>query len=166
MKCLGELLIHQLQNKFEMGLVYSTITLKNPIHPDLSSLDVKCLVDSGATYLCIPSHIAHQLSLNTLQEKEVTLANGESFLVPYVGPVQVHFENRVCFVGAVVIGDECLLGAIPMEDMRVPNHNYSLKITSGDLIIHPKLFTLAVNPANPNIARGVAKGLPRKANDI
>jgi clan AA aspartic protease len=135
-----------------MGLVYSTITLKNPIQPDLSSLDVRCLVDSGATFLCISSHIVHQLSLNTLQEKEVTLANGESFLVPYVGPVQVHFENRVCFVGAVVLGDECLLGAIPMEDM--------------DLIIHPKLFKLAVNPANPNIARGVAKGLPKKANDI
>ena len=27
------------------------------------------------------------------------------------------FENRNCFVGALVLGDEVLLGVVPMEDM-------------------------------------------------
>lgn len=30
--------------------------------------------------------------------------------VPYVGPLKVTFENRICFVGALVMGDEILLG--------------------------------------------------------
>jgi hypothetical protein len=37
--------------------------------------------------------------------------------VPYVGPIKVGFLDRFCYVGALVIGDEVLLGAVPMEDM-------------------------------------------------
>jgi clan AA aspartic protease len=131
-----------------MGLVYSNIVFKNPVLPNLASLETKCLVDTCSTYLCIPPHIANQLKLKTLQEREVTLANGESKMAPYVGPIQVNFENRICFVGAMVLDDECLLGAIPMEDM--------------DLIVHPKLLKLSVNPENPNFAQVIAKGLPKK----
>jgi len=126
-----------------MGLVYSNITLSNPVIGSMKPIDVLSLVDTGATYLCIPQHIANQLELNELQKREVTLADGSSSLVPYVGPIKVTFENRICFVGAMVLGDQCLLGAIPMEDM--------------DLIVHPKLLKLSVNPASPNIASGLAK---------
>jgi clan AA aspartic protease len=126
-----------------MGLVYSEIQLSNPVLPDLKPLQVKCLVDSGSTYLCIPSHIANQLNLMALETREATLANGESETVPYVGPVKITFENRNCFVGALVLGNEVLLGAVPMEDM--------------DLVIQPKLLKLTVNPDSPNIARGHVK---------
>ena len=34
-----------------------------------------------------------------------------------LGPIRVHFENRGCYVGAIVRGDQVLLGAILMEDM-------------------------------------------------
>lgn len=126
-----------------MGIVLANITLSNPVEGSKKSLTTTCLVDSGATYLCIPAHIALQLGLNELQKREVTLADGSVSLVPYVGPVKVEFENRLCFVGAMVMGDQCLLGAIPMEDM--------------DLVIHPKLRQLTVNPASPNTASGLAK---------
>ncbi len=126
-----------------MGLVYSNITLSNPVNIAINPIEVVSLVDTGATYLCIPQHIANQLQLVELQKREVTLADGSSSLVPYVGPIKVVFENRLCFVGAMVLGDQCLLGAIPMEDM--------------DLIVHPKYFRLSVNPASPNIASGLAK---------
>jgi len=63
--------------------------------------------------------------------------------VPYVGPIEVRFKNRIGFVGALVMGDETLLGAIPMEDM--------------DLVILPKTKKLDVNPASPNIATSVVK---------
>ena len=36
-----------------------------------------------------------------------------------MGPLVVRFENRACFTGALVFGDEVLLGAIPMEDMDI-----------------------------------------------
>ena len=84
----------------------------------------------------------YNIRLDELYKREVKLANGQVIAVPYVGPIQVQFEDRFCFVGAMVMGDEILLGAIPMEDM--------------DLIVHPKLLKLSVHPERPNLARGLA----------
>lgn len=126
-----------------MGLVYSDITLSNPVKPDLKPVDVRCLADTGSTYLVIPQHIATQLQLRVLETREATTADGSSHTVPYAGPVQVGFENRNCFAGALIMGDEVLLGAVPMEDM--------------DLVVIPKLLKLSVNPDSPNIPRGHVK---------
>ena len=76
-----------------MGLVFSNITLSNPVINKIKPLEVKSLVDTGATYLCIPQHIANQLELKELQKREVTLADGSSHLVPYVGPIKIEFET-------------------------------------------------------------------------
>ena len=126
-----------------MGLVYSEIKLSNPVVPGLAALTVRCLADSGSTYLVVPQHIATQLQLNALETREATTADGSSHAVPYAGPVRVTFENRNCFVGALIMGDEVLLGAVPMEDM--------------DLVVIPKLLKLSVNPESPNIPRGHVK---------
>jgi hypothetical protein len=67
--------------------------------------------------LIIPEHIRLQLALDEGREKEITLADGSKKMVPYVGPIETRFKNRMAYVGAVVMGDEVLLGAIPMEDM-------------------------------------------------
>ncbi len=32
------------------------------------------------------------------------------------------FGDRLCFVGALVMGDDVLLGAVPMEDMDLTVH--------------------------------------------
>jgi clan AA aspartic protease len=125
-----------------MGLVYGQIFLSNPKDETLKPIEVRCLVDSGATYLCIPETIAIQLKLEEAEKREVMLADGSVRSVSYVGPVQINFDNRSCYVGAMVMGEQTLLGAIPMEDM--------------DLVVHPKLFKLSVNPAHPNIAGGYA----------
>ncbi len=128
-----------------MGLVSAQIILSNLIETGLQSITTNSLVDTGANYLCIPQHIANQLRLKTLEEREVTVADGSKKICPYVGPVKVAFANRQCFVGALVLGQTVLLGAIPIEDM--------------DLIIHPALLKLTVNPENPNIAGAMAMGL-------
>ncbi len=101
------------------------------------------LADSGAVHLCIPPHVQIQLELEETAKKEVTLADGGKRLVPYVGPVELRFKNRVGFAGTLVLGDEVLLGAIPMEDM--------------DLVLIPKTRTLDVNPDSPNVATSVVK---------
>jgi clan AA aspartic protease len=129
----------------KMGIFRSQITLRNPVHPELKSLKVAALVDTGALHLCLPEHIALQLKLEELEKREVTLADGRKRLVPYVGPLEVAFEKRHCFVGAMVFGDEPLLGAIPLEDM--------------DLIVDPARRCLIVNPENPNIPGASAKVL-------
>ena len=66
-----------------MGLIHGTVRLSNPSRP-------------GAVHLCIPEHIAIQLHLRELEQREVILANGP---------------------GAIVLGNKVLLGAIPMDDM-------------------------------------------------
>src|SRR2546427_3296209 len=76
-----------------MGLVNGNFLLRNPRLPDLDPVDVEVLVDSGATHLCIPEHVQIQLQLDEIDTKEVTLANGSKKLVPYVGPIELHFKK-------------------------------------------------------------------------
>jgi clan AA aspartic protease len=127
----------------KMGLVNAKLVLKNPRKPELEPLEVDALADTAAVHLCIPSHIQIQLELEEIDKKEVTLADGSKKLVPYVGPVELQFKNRVGFAGAIVMGDQTLLGAIPMEDM--------------DLVISPKSREVDVNPSSPNIATSIVK---------
>ena len=126
-----------------MGLVYAAIELINPKQSGLNPMGVNALVDTGAITLCIPEHVVLQLKLETLEQREVTTADGKKRLVPYVGPVQIRFGNRNCFTGALVLGDSVLLGAVPLEDM--------------DLVINPRLQTITVNPESPNIPAAVVK---------
>ena len=93
--------------------------------------------------LCIPVHVQLQLGLKVAEQREISLADGQRQTVPYVGPVRVAFANRQCFVGALVLGDEVLLGAVPMEDM--------------DLVVIPSQQRLAVNPDSPNMAHARVK---------
>ena len=126
-----------------MGLVNANIILKNPRIPELSPVTVLALADTGSVHLCIPEHVRIQLDLKELDKKEVTLADGSRKLVPYVGPVEIRFKNRVGFAGALVLGDQVLLGAIPMEDM--------------DLVVIPLTRKIDVNPLSPNIATSIVK---------
>ena len=128
-----------------MGLIHSEIELSNPRDGNIRPIKVKSLVDSGSLHLCVPEHVAIQLELEELYKRVVTTADGKKHLVPYVGPISIKFENRGCFTGALVLGDEVLLGAVPMEDM--------------DLVISPAKQALTVNPESPNIAMSVAKGI-------
>ncbi len=126
-----------------MGIINAKVMLKNPKKPELQPVEVDALADTGAVHLYIPEHIKIQLKLEEIDKKEATLADGSQKLVPYVGPIEIRFKNRVGFTGALVMGDQTLLGAIPMEDM--------------DLVIIPKTRTIAVNPISPNIATSIAK---------
>lgn len=126
-----------------MSLVYADISLRNPREADLSPLEVRALVDTGATHLCIPEHVAIQLRLETMYEREVTIADGSKRLCPYVGPIEVRFDGRFTFTGALVLGDQTLLGAVPIEDL--------------DLVISPATQKLVVNPESPNIPSAIVK---------
>lgn len=126
-----------------MGIIKAEIDLSNPRDRNIRPVKVTSLVDTGSLHLCVPEHIAIQLKLEELYKREVTTADGKKHLVPYMGPVEIRFENRGCFTGALVFGDEVLLGAVPMEDM--------------DVLISPAKQTLIVNPESPNIAMSIAK---------
>ncbi|HZZ29764.1 MAG TPA: clan AA aspartic protease [Pirellulales bacterium] len=126
-----------------MGLITVQLTLSNPRRPEIEPVQTDALVDTGAVYLVIPERVQADLQLEEQSKKEVTLADGSRRLTAYVGPIETRFKNRVAYVGAVVMGDEVLLGAIPMEDM--------------DLILIPQQRIADVNPNSPNVASAKVK---------
>jgi clan AA aspartic protease len=133
-----------------MSLSDAKLTLFNPVRPP-PPVTCSALADTGAVYLCIPAPVALQLGLTMLEQRHVTLADRSTRHIPYVGPVNLRFANRQCCVGALVMGDEVLLGAIPME--------------ARDPVVIPARREVTVNPASPTIPSSLAKGLyrPRRA---
>ncbi len=125
-----------------MGLTNAKILLQNPRLPELDGVEIDALADTGAVHLCIPARVQAQLQLQEIEKKEVTLADGSKQSVPYVGPVELRFKNRTGFAGALVMGEQPLLGVIPMEDM--------------DLVVFPKTREVMVNPNSPDVASSVA----------
>lgn len=124
-----------------MGLVTSTILLRNARVPTLA-LQIDAIADTGSLHLCIPQHVCDHLRLEKLNDKEVLMADGSTKIVAYVGPVEIRFKNRAGYGGALVMGNQVLLGAIPMEDL--------------DLVVIPKTRELDVNPRSPDIGRSIA----------
>ena len=128
-----------------MGHVFADFELTNARRDDLAPMMVNALVDTGALHLCIPQAVAAQLDLPVLDRRQVTVADDRVITVDYVGPVKIRFANRQCLVGALVLGNQALFGAIPMEDM--------------DLVVNPARQMVTVNPASPNIAASMAMGV-------
>ena len=128
-----------------MGLAHARVTLANPRLPELAPVEVDALADTGAVHLRIPQHIALQLQLEEFDRREVALADGSRQVVSYVGPLVISVANRRGIAGAMVLGNQVLLGAIPMEDM--------------DLVVQPRTQQVVPNPENPNIAGSLAVGV-------
>ena len=126
-----------------MGLTNARIQLRDPRRPELEAVEMDALADTRAVHMCIPRHMQMQLRLDEADAKEVTLADGSRTLVPYVGPIELRYGNRIGFTGALVMGETPLLGAIPLEDM--------------DLVVVPKTREVIVNPLSPDVGTSVAK---------
>lgn len=79
-----------------------------------------------------------------MQEQEYRI-NGRKVedIVKEVDLIKVTWKDRFCMVGAFVLGDEVLLGCVPLEDM--------------DLIVNTARHRLEVNPLSPNIPHARVK---------
>ena len=126
-----------------MGITYADIEIENLFQK--RRMATKALVDSGSVFLTVPEHVAVQLGFDTSEvvKREVVLADGSRKTVPMIGPVRVYFSDRYCDLSALVLGDEPLIGAVPMEMM--------------DLVLHPASQTLSINPASPFVPVALAK---------
>lgn len=126
-----------------MGGSYAALRLTNRLRGD--SVLVNALVDTGAMFLCVPESVSAQLGFDVEEVRRslVTLADGRTIEVPVIDPVLIQFENRSYSTEAMVLGDETLIGVIPMEAM--------------DVVIEPRTQTMVVNPAHPNYAVSVVK---------
>jgi clan AA aspartic protease len=128
-----------------MEYVLANLKLSNPREPSLKAVEVEALVDTGAITLCIPDHVQNQLGLAEIEKREITTVDGRSLVVHYSGSVQVNFEKRTSFTGALVLGDSVLMGVVPLEDM--------------DLVVNPTTRKVTVNPQSPNIPHGMVNHL-------
>jgi clan AA aspartic protease len=131
-----------------MGIVHADIELSNAMdrallrrnqltEQEVRKINVKALVDSGAYMMVVPDKVRLQLGLEIIGYELTELANGQQEKVAIAEPIEVRFENRKATVDVLVVGNEVLLGAIPMEAM--------------DVIINPRLQKLTVNPEHPTM---------------
>ncbi len=126
-----------------MGFTCAALWLANDARADLTAIQAIALVDTDAQHLYIPEHIARWLQLKDSDFRAVVLADGHIRQVRYVSPVRIEMLGRVCITGALVLGAQVLLGAIPVAAM--------------DLNVERSRARVSVNPNSPNIPRSQAK---------
>ena len=126
-----------------MRLTYADVKLTNLFTKQ--SITARALVDSGATFMCVTEAMAQQLGFDTseVSTQFVRVADGRQIKVPKIAPVEIAFENRTYVTEALVMGDEALMGVLPMEAM--------------DLQIDPRRQRIIVNPDHPNYPVASAK---------
>jgi hypothetical protein len=95
--------------------------------------------------MCVSEEIALQLGFDIAEvsRQVVTLADGHQRKVPKIAPIEIAFGNRTYVTEAVVLGNEALMGVIPMEAM--------------DLIVDPRQQMLIANSQQPNYPLASAK---------
>lgn len=138
------------------GLVYADITLINGEDitlakrhiigdEEIKQMNINMLVDTGAYNLCINEEVQEQLQFPVVEKRKAVTADGRIIECDVVDNVQVRFKNRATTCRAMVLpsNSECLLGAIPLEDM--------------DVLIHPQRQELIVNPDHPYFAQMTLK---------
>lgn len=126
-----------------MGATYAELKITNLFNKQ--SVKVNALVDSGATFMCVTEEEALQLGfdIEEMSTHVVTLADGRQTRVPRIAPIEIEFGNRSYVTEALVLGNEPLMGVLPLEAM--------------DLMVDPLKQQLVVNPAHPNFPVASAK---------
>jgi clan AA aspartic protease len=127
-----------------MGHTYANLKLKNLFNE--KEVDIRALVDTGATFMFVTEEIAVQLGfdITEVSTQTVTLADGRQIKVPRIAPIEIRFDTTRYYVTeAFVLGHEPLMGVLPLEAM--------------DMLVDPVNQKLIVNPAHPNFPVSLAK---------
>ncbi|MDI6794054.1 MAG: hypothetical protein QME81_14535 [bacterium] len=116
-----------------MGIVYTTITVRNPLTKN-EPVELKAKVDTGATLLVLPGDVVEEFSFPKIREQTVKYANEETAERDVVWGVEVDICDRKGMFEAVVEPNKkyALVGAVVMETL--------------DLIIEPRSLHIYPNP--------------------
>lgn len=79
--------------------------------------EIEALVDTGATYTCIPHPILERLGIVAEEQRPFVFADGRTVEYP-IAPIRVRLDGRTRFT-ICVFGDEGtqpLLGAVTLEE--------------------------------------------------
>jgi clan AA aspartic protease len=98
-----------------MGLTVLEVQVGNPANPEVTER-LEFLIDSGAIYSVVPTHILDRLGIKPLSEQEFRLADGTK-IVRKKGIALFKYKDKIG--GADVIfgeeGDSVLLGSFTLE---------------------------------------------------
>jgi len=118
-----------------MGLTRLKVRVANPGASELW-IELRCLVDSGAMYSCVPEDILRELGIQAHSQREFILANGE-VITRQVGSAA--FEYQGLRGDSLVLfgekGDQPLLGVTTLETF-----GFALDPLKGELIPIPLLM--------------------------
>lgn len=96
-----------------MGHVYVSVKMADPLRR--TSKEVRMLVDTGATYPCIPESLASELGLRLEFKTKVTLADGKAIEAWYATAyVEVMGRGDLIPVRVFEV-EEPLLGVLALE---------------------------------------------------
>lgn len=132
-----------------MGKVHTTLTIVNRAdqvlvengfwsEEQIRSITLKqVLVDTGATTLCLPTDLIHQLGLKLLKEVPVSTATG-------VTTARIYRDATICLYGRegtfecleLPGGQDPLLGVIPLEMLGLEPDlkNQALRVLPTELV--------------------------------
>lgn len=107
-----------------MGEIYADLTLRSLFGPQ--SVRIRALIDTGSSYMIVTPGVARALGYDPeeMRTLNTTLADGRRFPVPVIGPLEIAFHpasdqphDRSCKLEAIVLGDQCLMGHVPLQAM-------------------------------------------------
>ena len=81
-------------------------------------LEIEALVNTGATFFCMPESLCRQLGLEFDRAKESRTITGPITLNVYRG-AKIEVQGRACNVEVLALpeGRQCLLGQLPLETL-------------------------------------------------
>lgn len=130
-----------------MGEVRVKVTLTNALDRALArrgqidaaairSYEADALVDTGAVSSVIPQHVMAQLGLEADGQRVAEYADGRNEVVDLTEPVTFEIIGRRTTEGAMVLGDEVLIGQTVLEVL--------------DLLVDCNNRKVIPNPAHPD----------------
>ena len=96
-------------------LVMARLGHLDPTHA--RSVVTEALVDTGAVHLILPGTLAVQLGLLRLRTQTLAMADGRDGVYAQTEAVTIEVLGRAFEVGAVILGQTVLLGAIVLEGL-------------------------------------------------
>lgn len=129
---MGEVRIKiRLANAADETLVRRGLLAADQVH----TLETEALVDTGAVQSVMPETIMKQLGLASAYQRIVRYADGRTDWVPVTEGVYIEWDGRRTLEGALVLGDEVLIGQTVLE--------------VWDAFVDCTNQRLVPNPANP-----------------
>ena len=95
---------------------------------EIRTYEADALVDTGAVSSVVPANVMRQLGLQSDGERVAEYADGRNEVVDLTEPITFNIIGRETAEGAMVLGDEVIIGQTVLEvlDLQVDSRNQKL----------------------------------------